>query len=227
MRQCRINPPTTVLRYVIKTSNDARKKKKQYAFPFSYVNVASLLFLTPVAISTLSFSLSLSLAYPIGASFPSVSFARVQLAVRGVCTGSLTCCMLFCPGPSAILVFWTVLYRARLFFLPLLSDTRETRNPYCFEQQNTVISVDRRGSRPFSNPATDGTSSAFSFNLILRPTETFKDFIRYRTERQRSFNVSAHGRRSGGRRRRIIHSELKRISLLEAKTISVTARSKG
>lgn len=75
-------------RYAIKTSNDAGRK--QYTLPFLHQRRISLSF----CVGAPSVSHSFPLSHPCATA-----------SQRGVCSGSLTCCMLFCPGPSAILVF--------------------------------------------------------------------------------------------------------------------------
>lgn len=130
---CRINPRPGAS--PIRDKNKQRRRKK--AIHASFL--------------TSTLDLSLSLSFCVGApsvshSFP-LSHPCATASQRGVCSGSLTCCMLFCPGSSAILVFWTALYRPLI-----LSATPErhprNKKPYCSTLRNTVISVDRQSSKP-------------------------------------------------------------------------------
>ena len=95
--------------------------------------------------------------------------------------------MLFCPGPSAILVFWTALYRPLI-----LSATPErhprNKKPYCSTLRNTVISVDRQSSKPLLL-GTPGFS-ARTYTHTHRHTYTFVVELNCTTFR------------GGGRRRR-------------------------
>lgn len=110
------------LRYAIKTTNDVRRK--QYV-PF--LHQCRIRFFP-------------SRAIPSARSFPSrlaprgyrgLSVAPARPVVRDVCSGSLTCCMLFCPGRSARFwfsePFYTGTYSSRR------SPARHPRNkkPYC------------------------------------------------------------------------------------------------
>lgn len=113
-RRCRINSRGSPIR----DKNNQRRKKKAIR---SFLTSVSALFLSPslyhplFSLSTLPpfflslpLSLYLSLTLPLSLSPslpPLLSPFAVQAVVRGVCSGSLTCCMLFCPGRSAILVF--------------------------------------------------------------------------------------------------------------------------
>lgn len=80
-----------------------RDKNKQAQESDTFPFLHQRLFLHPSSFSlSLSLPCSRTLRFPL---VPCLSHPCATASRRGVCSGSLTCCMLFCPGPSAILVF--------------------------------------------------------------------------------------------------------------------------
>ena len=131
------SPRPRLRRYAIKTTNDTGRK--QYV---SFLHQCRISF--PLAILPLYFSLSLSLCL---SRSHLVSPMRAASRVRGVCSGSLTCCMLFCPGPSARFCFSEPFHAALILSGTPERHSRNKKPAYCVPAlRNTVISVDRQSS---------------------------------------------------------------------------------
>ena len=111
---------TRASRYAIKTTNDMGRK--QYV---SFLHQCRISF--PLAI------LPLSRYQPLFLSFvPSWSLPCAQpVVVRGVCSGSLTCCMLFCPGPSARFCFSEPFHAALILSGTPERHSRNKKPAYC------------------------------------------------------------------------------------------------
>ena len=106
--------------FTIKTTNDMGRK--QYV---SFLHQCRISF--PLAI------LPLSRYQPLFLSFvPSWSLPCAQpVVVRGVCSGSLTCCMLFCPGPSARFCFSEPFHAALILSGTPERHSRNKKPAYC------------------------------------------------------------------------------------------------